>query len=742
MCTFATSFTCSGLAGAEFVCRAMLPERVVKFFGMEKKKLSICLILLLLVSACCVSCRRDREQNAFRDQQQMLLRCRVDDLNRQAFLERYRSPGHALEWGYEALQLLQDSLPQYADGELRAWNALAFNYYMLSQHDSAETYLNKVLGYSRRCSNKDIEQDIARLLQARLLQRACRIADSYEILYDIQHHNDLDRKRSKLQDGKRFLYDYASMEYYITSLTLSYYYRAGSNRQLDDPSSLLQEIMQRRSKEQWRCDFAEDIAFNYAMAYSYMVCCDSVANQKEPLNKALYFITDNVHLLSDSATYSTYLMANTLQLLASLLNRVSIRESTWRDTDIQQHLEHLNERLCTVFNFCIDGNENPTQALYQESTALFFHTRDPYQQLGAVVASANYAKQTGDTVLAQEYYSMAMGDSSLYRHIAPRFEASIYRGLLETHYPASRAMRTQWLEEELALLDYIKNNEKADFELQTQLNRVNTQNRWMWLLLVIGIVALSVVTVLLMQLIKGSRALQREKAALQNAKKKDIERIANVETFLSVLRHDVNPFISYLHNKNIPESMRDEVVEQLVRTFDNIKNWTNLSIPSGLQFRGSIVSLQELFDAVSANVNKFQRQQVALIFQPTSLKVNGDRLLLQLLLRNMVNNALQYTEQGSVAVSAAEWQEDKRFVQVCVQDTGRGMTPEELSELFRTDKKPHQEGGSEGYGSGFGLILCRYIIKKHDDNTLRGCRIWAESEPGKGTKLLFLIQKE
>lgn len=695
-----------------------------------------------MASACNVSCSRDKGQNAFGDRQQALLRCRVDDLNRMAFLERYKNPGGALERGYEAMRLLRDSLPQYADGELRTWNALAFNYYMLSQHDSAETYLNKVLEDGRRCKNKPIEQDIARLLQARLLQRACRIADSYEILYDIQHRNGLGRKRDKWQDGSGFLYDYATMEYYITSLTLNYYYRTGGSHRLYDPGSLLQDITKRKSEEQWRCDFAEDIAFNYAMAYSYMVCCDSVVNQKEPLGKALYFVIDNVHLLSDSAAYSTYLMANTLQLLASLLNRASIRESTWQDTDIQQHLAHLRERLCVVFNFCIDSGENPVRALYQESTALFFHTRDPYQQLGAVVASANYALKTGDTALAREYYSMAMEDSSLYLRIAPRFEANIYRGLLETHYPASRATRTQWLEEELALLDYIKNNEKADFELQMQLNRVSTQNRWMWLLLAIGVAVFSVVTVLLLQLIKGARALQHEKAALKEAQKKDIERIANVETFLSVLRHDVNPFISYLHNRNIPESMREEVVEQLVCTFDNIKNWTNLSIPGGLQFRGSIVPLQELFDAVSVNVNKFHRKQVMLTFRPTPLRVKGDRLLLQLLLRNLVNNALQYTEQGSVTVSADVWQEDGRFVQVCVQDTGRGMSPEELEDLFRTDKKPRQEGGSEGYGSGFGLILCRYIIKKHDDNTLRGCRIWAESKPGKGTKMFFVVQKE
>ena len=91
------------------------------------------------------------------------------------------------------------------------------------------------------------------------------------------------------------------------------------------------------------------------------------------------------------------------------------------------------------------------------------------------------------------------------------------------------------------------------------------------------------------------------------------------------------------------------------------------------------------------------------------------------MLRNLVNNALQYTAEGSITVSAAPYDDDPHFVAVTVADTGCGMSPEEIESLFRTDKKPHANANAEGYGSGFGLILCRYIIKKHDDNTLRGC---------------------
>ena len=118
---------------------------------------------------------------------------------------------------------------------------------------------------------------------------------------------------------------------------------------------------------------------------------------------------------------------------------------------------------------------------------------------------------------------------------------------------------------------------------------------------------------------------------------------------------------------------------------------------------------------------------MCLHFVSTPLQVTGDKLLLIILLRNLINNALQHTPSGSVTVAA---QADGEMVDITVADTGSGMTAEQVEALFRADRT--LPAGSE---HGFGLILCRYIIKKHDDLTRRGCRIWAESEVGRGTTM-------
>lgn len=684
--------------------------------------------MMALVMMLCAGCGRGAEQY------DLALRGRVDGLNKQAFVERYKDPRRALEYGYDALTLMQDSLPQYQDGRLRTWNTLAFDYFMLSCYDSAEHYVQKVEDCRSSSSNIEIEQVIARLLRARIYQRYCRIADCYEILQEV----DATRHAKAGRQGDKFLYDYAQMQYYITSVTLNYYYRNG---QVQTPEYQLNDITEQRRKENWRCDYAQDLAFNYAMAYCSMVRCDSARQQEVPLANCLYYVADNLHLLSDSATYTVFFMANTMQLMADLFSRPGIRQSVWQLPEIRSSVAHIKELLCNVFAFCPDSSEDYVMALYQESTALFWQTDDPYQRLGSVVDAADYATQVGDTALACTYYSWVLADTALLRDVSPRFNASFYRGLIEVHYTRDPYLIAAWFDEELQALNTITKNEKADFVLRNQLSRSNSQNRWMWLLLGVGTVALSVCLLLVVKLKRRTRALHRETAQLQAAKQKDKERIANVETCLSVLRHDVNPFISYLHNKNIPEEMRAEVVEQLLRTFDNIKSWTSLSIPSGLQYNGGIVSLQVLFDAVDGNVNRFPHTGVQLLFLPTPLSVSGDGQLLQILLRNLVNNALQHTDEGSVTVQAAICPDDARFVQVTVADTGCGMSPEEVSALFRTDKKPHDTAHADGSGSGFGLILCRYIIKKHDDNTLRGCRIWAESTPGQGTAMCFLVAR-
>lgn len=644
---------------------------------MKKYCLLSCLVLFWLLSAC--------QRPAPVDP---LLRSRADGLNKEAFINRYRDPQRCIDLSQNALQFILDSLPDYADGVLRARNNMAFAYYQLSDRENATLmldYVDKTIALrAPSMQNGAIEGAIAQLLRARLLQRDCQIAESYRILHDIDASGVLRRNRDNL------LYNYAQTEYYITTIVLNFHYRNGQEADL---RSLIEEVEQRRPA--LKVDYAQDMALNYALAYGWQSAGES--------NRALDYCNTNFDLLNIPSLFCLFHYANNLQMTASALQSMP-------------------------------GVVSPDSilALYDEAREAFFEYGDPYQMLGGVISTARYALLIGDTLRAHEVLSEWRSMRGTWKPFAaPKMELSYFDVLIRSRLADEPDEVRTWYEYYRELQDYVADNEHEDFALQQSLAAATRRSRWMTHT-AMGFALLALLLVAMLTLLWFSaRRLRREKRQLEEAKRRDVERIANVETTLSVLRHDVSPFMGYLRNPNLTPELRAEVLDQLLRTFDNIKNWTRLSVPAGLAFNGSVFPLQGVFDDVSRQVVK-PADGVTLTFVPTTLQLWGDPLLVVILLRNLVNNALQHTAAGSVTVSAAEAADG--MVDLCVADTGSGMDAAQVENLFRADRP--LPAGSE---HGFGLILCRYIVKKHDDLTRRGCRIWADSIPAQGTAMHVLL---
>ena len=641
----------------------------------KKYRIIVVAALILLLSGCRSGVQVDP-----------LKRSVADGLNKEAFINRYREPDSCIALSQRALAYIADSLPEYVDGELRARNNMAFAYYQKSDRAAASQmleFVDKTVALRREgMQNGEIEWVIAQLLKAKLLQRNCQLADSYQLLYDIGRSGLLERNRDNL------LYNYAQTEYYITMLVLNYHYRGGKEA---DVRTLIGEVEARRPHLQ--VDYAQDMALNYALAYGWQSAGES--------DVALDYCDMNFDILD--RTFCPFHYANTLQMAAMALK--SIPGATSPDSVLD---------------------------LYDEAREVFFDYGDPYQMLGGVTSTARYALLIGDTAKAHEVLEEWRSMRGTWKPFAaPKMEEGYFDVLIRSRLAATPDEVRTWYIHRYELQEYIARNEQEDFALQQSLAAAQRRSRWLSrTALAFGLMA-AVLMGLTVLLWFGARRLRREKRQLEEAKRRDVERIANVETTLSVLRHDVSPFMGYLRNENLSPEVRDEVLEQLLRTFDNIKNWTRLSIPSGLAFTAAVFPLQEVFDDVRSQVVR-PATGVDLRFEPTPLRLHGDRLLVVIMLRNLINNALQHTDSGSVTVSAASAEGD--MVDITVADTGSGMTAEQVEALFRADRT--LPAGSE---HGFGLILCRYIIKKHDDLTRRGCRIWAESDEGKGTTMHVLL---
>ena len=120
---------------------------------------------------------------------------------------------------------------------------------------------------------------------------------------------------------------------------------------------------------------------------------------------------------------------------------------------------------------------------------------------------------------------------------------------------------------------------------------------------------------------------------------------------------------------------------------------------------------------------------------PTRLpKVCGDPEKVEKILTNLVDNAIKFTpNEGKVHISARVV---NSWVEVMVSDTGTGIPHGALKSIF---EKYWQVEGSltkETEGTGLGLAITQGLVKAH------GGKIWAESEPGSGSRFRFTLPTE
>ncbi|MCP4691564.1 MAG: transporter substrate-binding domain-containing protein [Desulfobacterales bacterium] len=108
----------------------------------------------------------------------------------------------------------------------------------------------------------------------------------------------------------------------------------------------------------------------------------------------------------------------------------------------------------------------------------------------------------------------------------------------------------------------------------------------------------------------------------------------------------------------------------------------------------------------------------------------ADENRVQQILHNLVGNAVKFTEAGTVTVTARVL--DGRLA-VTVSDTGIGVPKETLDRIFEPFEQADGSNARKYGGTGLGLAVTKQLTELH------GGRIWAESEPGKGSRFTFTL---
>jgi len=145
------------------------------------------------------------------------------------------------------------------------------------------------------------------------------------------------------------------------------------------------------------------------------------------------------------------------------------------------------------------------------------------------------------------------------------------------------------------------------------------------------------------------------------------------------------------------------------------------------------VNIRSVFaDTITVLENKANEKGITLENHLDDLFVLGDPKLLRQVSINLVDNAIKYNkERGRVWIDAVV---EDGVAKICVNDTGFGIPSEHLDRIFerfyRVDKGRSRQMG----GTGLGLSIVKHIIDRHKG------KIWAESEVGVGTRIIFTLK--
>ena len=109
----------------------------------------------------------------------------------------------------------------------------------------------------------------------------------------------------------------------------------------------------------------------------------------------------------------------------------------------------------------------------------------------------------------------------------------------------------------------------------------------------------------------------------------------------------------------------------------------------------------------------------------------GHPVALSRVLLNLTTNALKFTAEGMVEVTAVA--RNSRCVEFSVRDTGRGIPPQSMATLFEPFRRRHKPGEYTFSGSGLGLSICRKLVEA------MGSVLQVETASGYGTRFYFVL---
>ena len=245
---------------------------------------------------------------------------------------------------------------------------------------------------------------------------------------------------------------------------------------------------------------------------------------------------------------------------------------------------------------------------------------------------------------------------------------------------------------------------------------------------------------------KAKRAVELEIAYKEL--KQLLQLNSDKDRFISILAHDLtNPFNSILGFcelllKNIRVYKVDEMEQYMNRMYLSAQNTHHLLVDLLKWTRAQSGRME--FEAEDLNFSDFCTANLAM-FNPIvdnkhieinyyiedDITVFADRHMLKAICRNLISNAIKFSNEGGQVDVSAE--NDPENVIITVSDQGVGMSTDNVNKLFHVSQMQSTPGTAHEKGTGLGLLLCKEFVERHGGN------IFVESESGVGSSFKFSL---
>ena len=173
--------------------------------------------------------------------------------------------------------------------------------------------------------------------------------------------------------------------------------------------------------------------------------------------------------------------------------------------------------------------------------------------------------------------------------------------------------------------------------------------------------------------------------------------------------------------------------ERLIHLVNDLLSFSR--IESGkMQLEREPVDIAEIVQSVIAELQiKAEEKELKLVLKKSTSapsRAQLDKEKIRNVVLNLIDNAIRYTKEGSITTSITQ---ENDTILLSVQDTGEGMTQEEIAKLFESFSRGQAGAKFSIEGAGLGLYIAKQFVEMHKG------KIWAES-PGKGKGSTFYVE--